>query len=67
MQETIDPETQREWELITATSTVTETMAELFTFLEPRWPALKRIHYTQVMKDGTCYFTVVSPNRKQDQ
>ena len=31
---TIDPETQREWELITVTSTDTPTTAKVVTFLE---------------------------------
>ena len=33
---TLDPETQREWELITASRTNTPTSAELVTFLESR-------------------------------
>ena len=47
---TIDPETQPELELITATNTETPTTAELVTFLEPRWRALKRRHITQKLK-----------------
>ena len=44
---TIDPETQREWELHTTTSTATPTTAELITFLELRCQAVERLHITQ--------------------
>ena len=44
---TIDPETQREWELHTTTSTATPTTAELITFLELRCQAVERLHIAQ--------------------
>jgi len=47
---TIDPETQREWELHTTTSTVTPTTADLVTFLESRCQAVERLHITQAQK-----------------
>ena len=47
---TIDPETQREWELITASRTDIPTTAELVTFLESRCRALERLHITQSLK-----------------
>ena len=43
----IDQETQRELELITATSTDTPTTAELVTFLESRCRALERFQIAQ--------------------
>jgi len=46
----IDPETQREWELITATSTETATTGELVTFMESRCRALERIQIIQSLK-----------------
>jgi len=46
----IDPETQRERELITATSTDTPTTAELVTFLESRCRALERLQIKQSLK-----------------
>jgi len=47
---TIDPETQREWELITATSTGAPTTAEFVTFVESRCRALERMQITQSQK-----------------
>jgi len=47
---TTDPETQREWELITASRTDTPTTAEMITFLESRSRALELIHTTQSPK-----------------
>ena len=47
---TIDSETQREWELITASRTDTPTTAELVTFLESRCRALERIQISQSLK-----------------
>jgi len=47
---TIDPETQREWELITASRTDTPTTAELVTFLESRCRALELLQTTQPLK-----------------
>jgi len=46
---TIDLETQREWELITALRTDTPT-AGIVTFLESRCRALKRLQITQSLK-----------------
>jgi len=47
---TTDLETQREWELITASRTDTPTTAELVTFLESRCRALERLQITQSLK-----------------
>jgi len=47
---TLDPETQREWELITASRTDTPTTAELVTFLESRCRALELFQTTQSLK-----------------
>ena len=47
MRATLDPETQREWELITASRADTPTTAELVTFLESRCRALELLHTTQ--------------------
>jgi len=47
---TLDPETQREWELITASLTDTQTTAELVTFLESRCRALELLQATQSLK-----------------
>ena len=47
---TLDPETQREWELITASRTDTPTNAELVTFLESRCRAFELLHTTQSLK-----------------
>jgi len=44
---TLDPETQREWQLITATRADTPTTAELVTFLESRCRALEVFLTTQ--------------------
>jgi len=46
----INPETQREWELITASRTDIPTAAELVTFLESRCRALKLLQITQSLK-----------------
>jgi hypothetical protein len=50
---TIDSETQREWELITASRADTPTTAELITFLESRCRALELLQTTQSLKAGT--------------
>ena len=47
---TLDPETQREWEFITASRTDTPTTAELVTFLESRCRALELLQTTQSLK-----------------
>ena len=47
---TLDPETQREWELITASHADTPTTAELVTFLESRCRALEQLQTTQSLK-----------------
>jgi len=47
---TLDPETQREWELITASRADTPTTAELVTFLESRCRALGLLHTIQSLK-----------------
>ena len=44
---TLDPETQREWELITASRADTPTTAELITFLESRCRAFELLQTTQ--------------------
>ena len=44
---TLDPETQREWELITTSRADTPTTAELVTFLESRCRALELLQTTQ--------------------
>jgi len=44
---TLDPETQREWELITASRADTPTTAELVTFLGSRCRALELLQTTQ--------------------
>jgi len=49
---TLDPETQREWELITASRADTPTTAELVTFLESRCRALELLQTTQSLKVG---------------
>ena len=50
MSATLDLETQREWELITASRTDTPTTAELVTFLESRCRALELLQTTQSLK-----------------
>jgi hypothetical protein len=50
---TIDSETQREWELITASRADNPTTAELITFLKSRYRALKLLQTTQSLKTGT--------------
>ena len=47
---TLDPGTQREWELITASRADTTTIAELVTFLESRCRALELLQTTQSLK-----------------
>ena len=47
---TLDPETQREWELITASRTDTPMTAELVTFLESRCRALELLQTTRSLK-----------------
>jgi len=50
---TLDAETQREWELITASRADIPTTAELITFLESRCRALELIQTTQLLKTTT--------------
>jgi len=50
MLETINPETHREWEDLTASPTVIPTTAELVTFLESRYRALELLQTTQSLK-----------------
>jgi len=47
---TLDPETQREWELITASHADTPTTAELVTFLELRCRHFELLQTTQLRK-----------------
>ena len=47
---TLDPETQREWELITASRADTPTTAELVTFLESRRRVRELLQTTQSLK-----------------
>jgi len=47
---TLDPETQREWELITAWREDTPTTAELITFLESRCRDFELLQTTQSLK-----------------
>jgi len=47
---TLDPETQREWELIIASRADTPTTAELVTFLESRCRAFELLQTTQSLK-----------------
>ena len=47
---TLDAETQREWELITASHADAPTTAELVTFLESRCRALELLKTTQSLK-----------------
>jgi len=47
---TLDPETQREWELIAASHADTPTTAELVTLLESRCRALELLQTTQPLK-----------------
>jgi len=47
---TLDPETQREWELITASRADTPTTAELVTFLQSRCRAFELLQTTQSLK-----------------
>ena len=51
---TIDPDTQREWELITASRADTPTTAELITFMESRCRAFELLQTTQSMKTRTA-------------
>jgi len=50
---TLDPDTQREWELNTASCTDTPTTADFITFLESRYRALELLQTTQSTKAGT--------------
>jgi len=47
---TLDPETQREWELVTASRADTPTTAELVTLLESRCIAHELLQTTQSLK-----------------
>ena len=47
---TLNPETQREWERITASRADTPTTAEFFTFLVSRCRALELLQTTQTLK-----------------
>jgi len=47
---TLDPETQREWKLITASRADTPSPAKLVTFLESRCRALQLLQTTQSLK-----------------
>jgi hypothetical protein len=51
---TIDSDTQREWELSTASRAETPTTAELIKFLESRCRALELLQTTQSLKTGTA-------------
>ena len=57
---TLDPETQREWELIMASRIDTPTTAELVTFLESRCRALELLQTTQSLKS-----TAITPRSLQ--
>jgi len=48
---TLDPETQREWVLITASRADTPTTAELVTFMESRCRAFGLLQTTQSLKE----------------
>ena len=50
---TLDPETQREWELNTASRTDIPSTTELMTFLELRCKALELLQLTQTLKMST--------------
>jgi len=50
---TLDAETQREWEMITASRADIPTTAELISFLESRCRALDLIQTTQSLKTTT--------------
>ena len=51
---TLDPETQREWELNTASHTDIPMTIELMTFLESRCRALELLQLTQTLKMSTA-------------
>jgi len=51
---TLDTETQREWELHTASRADTPTIAELITFLESRCRALELLQNTQSLNIATA-------------
>jgi hypothetical protein len=51
---TLDTETQREWELNTASRADMPTNAELITFLESRCRALELLQNTQLLKIATA-------------
>jgi len=50
---TLDPETQREWELITASRADIPSTTELMTFLESRCRALELLQLTQSLRTVT--------------
>jgi hypothetical protein len=50
---TLDAETQREWELITASRADTPTTSELISFMESRCKVLELIQTTQSVKAST--------------
>jgi hypothetical protein len=50
---TIDSNTQREWELLTASRTDVPTTAELIAFVKSRCKALELLQTTQALKAGT--------------
>ena len=54
---TLDPETQREWELITASRADTPMTTDLVTFLESRCRALELIQNIQSLKTATTVRT----------
>jgi hypothetical protein len=54
MLSSLDGETQREWELITAPRADTPTTAELVTFLESRCTALELLQTTQSQRSVTA-------------
>jgi len=47
---TLDPETQREWELITSSRAITSTTADIATFLGSRCRFLELLQTTKLMK-----------------
>ena len=50
---TLDPESQREWELITASLADTPTTAELATFMESRCRALELLQIYSITEVGS--------------
>ena len=61
---TLDAETQREWELFTASRADTPATTELVTFLESRCRALELLQNTQSMKTSTTVCTSQSTGHK---